>query len=318
MVMRSLVSNTPHVQHTILWPYENGADVDGATVIYPPRGPRITRAIVKATIAEVRPDIVHAHSSWAGAITRTLKGIRPIYQPHAFAFQGRGGIVQRKTYWAIERLLARRTHTFVVVSEEERRLARSLYKRSTVRFIPNVSSLPKTKITPPSGTSAPRIVMSGRISPQKDPLFFAKVARIAKNAHLQWEFVWIGDGDSKTRDRLLASGVRVTGWLSPRNVHDELARSNIYLHSAAYEGFPLSVLDAVACNIPVIARSIPSLADYGIQTADSETDAVQVMCRVLSDANFREGILEMQAHLAEIMSEDRQRDSAYSLYETVL
>ena len=44
---------------------------------------------LRRTVRELRPDIVHAHSSWAGMTARaSMLGIPVVYQPHAFVFDG--------------------------------------------------------------------------------------------------------------------------------------------------------------------------------------------------------------------------------------
>lgn len=41
--------------------------------------------------------------------------------------------------------------------------------------------------------------MIGRICPQKDPLFFAKVAKYVISKNPEIKFQWIGDGDGRLR-----------------------------------------------------------------------------------------------------------------------
>ena len=94
--------------------------------------------------------------------------------------------------------------------------------------------------------------MVGRIAPQKDPKFFADVVAELRKDDVPLEAVWIGDGDGDLRRLLTEARIRVTGWLSPSGV-EELLRGSVYVHSARYEGFPLSILDAAACR----ARSSP-------------------------------------------------------------
>ncbi|GBF76343.1 glycosyltransferase family 1 protein [Paenibacillus sp. 598K] len=79
-------------------------------------------------LRELRPDIVHCHSSKAGGIGRLaakLCGVRTIlYTPHAYMFQNvglSGG--KRKLYTAVERLLSRITTLTINVSAGERQAA---------------------------------------------------------------------------------------------------------------------------------------------------------------------------------------------------
>ena len=72
---------------------------------------------------------------------------------------------------------------------------------------------------------------------------------------------WIGGGGSDAHlAELLAAGVEVTGWLEQDIAVKELAGCDIYLHTAAWEGYPMTILEAFELGLPVVARGIPALA----------------------------------------------------------
>ena len=79
-------------------------------------------------IEELRPDIVHFHSSLAGGVGRLRLGLRDkpvlVYSPHCFAFEMDICRIKRWAYCCAEFLLARRTAAFVCVSPHEAELAR--------------------------------------------------------------------------------------------------------------------------------------------------------------------------------------------------
>jgi glycosyltransferase involved in cell wall biosynthesis len=99
----------------------------------------------------------------------------------------------------------------------------------------------------------------GRLSPQKDPDFFAGVAAHLRHAQL----VWVGDGDPLMKTRLERAGVKVTGWLPRQEVLEVLAGADVYLHTAAWEGSPMSLLEAEYMGIRTVVRSIPALESLG-------------------------------------------------------
>jgi glycosyltransferase involved in cell wall biosynthesis len=100
--------------------------------------------------------------------------------------------------------------------------------------------------------------MVGRIAPQKDPKYFTEVARWARNYGGDFEFVWVGDGEKDFKKTLLDSGVKITGWKDRKGVEKELMAADIYVHTAAWEGFPVTILDAAKIGLPILARR----ADY--------------------------------------------------------
>ena len=52
----------------------------------------------------------------------------------------------------------------------------------------------------------------GRHQAAKEPTLFTRIARSFERKEI--EFTWIGDGDEKLKQELVAAGVNVTGWLS--------------------------------------------------------------------------------------------------------
>ncbi|OAN29676.1 hypothetical protein A4X17_18085 [Plantibacter sp. H53] len=105
------------------------------------------------------------------------------------------------------------------------------------------------------------MVTTGRISPQKDPDFFARLASELREEVPSAQLTWIGAGDRQLTDALLQAGVSVTGWLPRPDVWTQLRMGTVYAHVAAWEGFPLSILEANRIGLPIVARRIPALAD---------------------------------------------------------
>jgi len=80
---------------------------------------------LRALLKELRPDIVHTHSSKAGAVGRLASwstgiGAR-VHTPHTFAFLfgAMFASTSRALFRAIEKELARKTDRFIAVSEDE-------------------------------------------------------------------------------------------------------------------------------------------------------------------------------------------------------
>lgn len=57
------------------------------------------------------------------------------------------------------------------------------------------------------------------------------------------EFVWIGDGELKSR--LLADNIKVTGWVNKAKALDILNDTDIFLLTSLWEGLPMALLEAM-------------------------------------------------------------------------
>ena len=263
---------------------------------------------VRALVDRLSPDVVHAHSSWAGVYARVFKLRVPVvYQPHCFVFDDpRRSSLERWAYRRIESFLAGRSDATLVLSQHEQRLARSLHSKQRLEFLPNVPTVPVGARTQSSNSST-TIAMSGRIAEQKDPRFFAEVARLCRKEISTLKFLWLGGGDSpELHEQLASSGVEVTGWLNKHELVQRLDESSIYFHSASYEGFPLSVLDAAARGLPIIARPLPCFTGTGIYMGSTAQECASAIVRAIRDEEFRKELVRSSMNLLEHMNTEQQ------------
>lgn len=226
---------------------------------------------VRARVEQLEPDVVHLHSSWAGLARLTIPRRYPIvYSPHCFAFERKDlNPVARSAYWAAEWLLSLREQRLVAVSPHEAQLGKRLSGRQGIFYVPNAVEIPRSAHPPAGGRR--HVVMVGRIGPQKDPDFFAAVA---EEVSADVDFVWVGDGDPKSRSILENAGVRVTGWMTSEQTIAIVSSAALYLHTGAWEAGPISTMEAASVGTPVIARRIPSMDSIGYFTAPNSTSEV--------------------------------------------
>ena len=156
-----------------------------------PANLRATRTLA-ALLRRGRFDVVHAHSSIAGAVARPAAVLagrsrpRVVYTPHGFAFLTPGSAGRRRTFLAVERLLGRATDRLVAVSptEAEAAVAFGVVPRERVVTIPNGVDLPESPdperrafVRRREGWNGVRIVGTvSRMTPQKDPATWLAVA----------------------------------------------------------------------------------------------------------------------------------------------
>ena len=165
------------------------------------------------------------------------------------------------------------------VSPYEAAQARALGVRAV--FVPNtVDHDPPHAEPTPANRSV--IVTAGRVTAQKDPYFFADVVHHLRAAGLSSEHQirWVGDGAARQRTVLENAGVTVLGWRSRDETLLEMRRAAVYLHTAAWEGNPMTLLEATRLGVPIVARSIPSLESLGF--APALTTPEKVAAEVLS------------------------------------
>lgn len=271
---------------------------------------------VRAFAKELGVELVHAHSSWAGLYTRVLRLPVPVvYEPHCFVFDDpERHPFLRSIYRKIEGALSRRTSITVALTGHERRLAKSIDQNATVHILPNIPTIPTVLDRESPSQERPVITMIGRIAPQKDPQFFLDLAQACGDQGLPFRFVWIGAGDEEASDSLVAAGVEVTGWLSPSEISTRLDSTWVYFHSALYEGFPLSVLDAAAARVPIVVRDLPCFDETKLTRVDGLAAAVSTLSKAYSDRDYFESTKAGGEHLLRTMNEETHAEALRSVY----
>lgn len=279
------IRNSPEQMHSILWPAANDALLgtsDVATIALPEGTLRQWRATRK-TVRMLKPDAVIAHSTWAGLYTRFPSNLRMhvLYQPHAYVMEddARPAFL-RAGYHAVEKILAPHTTATLTLTRHEAATAIALGS-PRVRIVPNTSHAHRSRSA--ASNISPAISTCGRICPQKDPRLFAAVATIVTRDMPEVKFIWIGDGDQAERRLLEDAGVMVTGWLPQEQTWSIIQTSEIYLHTARYEGFPLAVLDAAALGVAIVVRSIPAFERAGFLEGATARELAAQVVRILDD-----------------------------------
>jgi glycosyltransferase involved in cell wall biosynthesis len=220
-----------------------------------------------------RPQIVHVNSAKAAALGRVAAWFARVplrvYTVHGWAFLAYEGAASAAYRW-VERALRPLTTVTICVSENERRAglaARACAEATTVVIRNGVDSTAPEPDRPPEGE--PRVVMVGRLQAPKDPLTLVRALATLQGRDV--EALLVGDGPDRAAvekevRRLELESVRLLG---QRNDVAELLRTAaIFVLSTRSEGLPLSILEAMAVGLPVIASNVGGVPELVV---DGET-----------------------------------------------
>lgn len=275
---------------------------------------------IRSLVVAWQPDIIHAHSSFAGVYVRLAIRNSPrhrvVYTPHAYGFERLDiGPVKRAAIHAAEALLTRNTEVIAACSTREQKLAHDMHARRTV-FVPNVAaaqfhthdavrSLPEHRV----------VTVMGRIVPQRDPEFICRVADELARSDRETTIQWIGDGDPDGVAALRRHGIKVTGWLDAADIMVRLEKSSAYLHPGRWEGFPVAILEAHAMGLPIIARDAAYLYDApsGVRGSNPSEIAKALVSLVADESARRSNYALWSAHLNHNTSE-AQRAALLEVY----
>jgi glycosyltransferase involved in cell wall biosynthesis len=143
--------------------------------------------------------------------------------------------------------------------------------------------------------AAARVVAGvGRLNPQKNFTLFLKVAEVVAARHPEAIFVIAGEGpeEAKLRGQARASGlgerVRFVGYVADTRL--VYLAADILLMPSLFEGLPMTLLEAMAMEVPVVASALDGIGEVVEDGVDgllapsgSPHGYVEAMDRLLSD-----------------------------------
>jgi glycosyltransferase involved in cell wall biosynthesis len=263
-------------------------------------------------------DVLHLHSTFAGlggAIVRP-RGVATIYTPHGYMFlmsslPRRARSVARVLEWFV----ARRVALIGAVSAAEAANASGLGAPNVTVVHNGIEELddpPESATLDGSG-----VVAAGRMSAQRQPY---EVARIFARLPAGTPTSWIGDcADPNAAAQLRELGTNLTGWLSREQVLERIANARVYLHWTAWDGHPLSVLEAIGVGTVVVAHDIPPvreiLGEHGLCATIEQ--AAEWIERLLADDVLYASVQRAQGLAAVPFSSNAMTDRWAAVYAGV-
>ena len=251
---------------------------------------------VRRLLNELRPDIVHFHSSKAGVLGRAAAWItgdlrHAYYSPRGLAFlQEDHSLRARAFYRFVERSAARLGGTVVACSASEYALVKSEIRPVRAELVENAIDVDAVPTRVERNDGRIRICSAGRATYHKNPELFAAMAtRLARDGV---DFVWIGGGDGDDVRPLEQARVTVTGWLSRPDALRETSELDIYLHPSRWEGMPIALIEAQVCGLPAVANDAVGNRDVvrhgitGFVSHDAD-DMAGSLARLIDDAALR-------------------------------
>ncbi|HEY5892029.1 MAG TPA: glycosyltransferase [Chthoniobacterales bacterium] len=249
-------------------------------------GPADVSALIRLRqlIQTVKPDVIHAHSSKAGALVRSLAfaGVRAryFYTPHAYFQMNGPASPKRRLFHAIERVFGR-VGTSINISASEAAFARDelhIPKEQQVyvpqgvsgeRFRPPHNNEEKLGLRSRFNLPADALILGtvARFSRQKDPLTLYRALATALEKVPNLHFAHLGQGELVPEVDALTQT-----WPAPlrerihrhpsHNRPEEFYRAlDGFSLVSLYEGFALAGLEAAMTNLPLVISNCPGNVD---------------------------------------------------------
>jgi glycosyltransferase involved in cell wall biosynthesis len=268
-------------------------------------------------IRELKPDVVHTHTSKAGFVGRVAAWLARtpviVHTFHGHVFHGYFSPLKTWLFLLLERLTATMSDTIITLTEGLRRELAEVFhitRKGRIMVLPLGLDLEVFAQTPrkigsfraawdiPAGV--PLIGIVGRLAPVKNHILFLEAAGRVKQQLPAARFAIIGDGETRAEveakvDELgLRDSVIFTGW--ERDLAPIYSDLDVLVISSTSEGTPVSVIEALAAGCPVVATAVggvPDLLDQGnlgklVPSGDAEALANAITDTLLTPPDMSE------------------------------
>lgn len=230
---------------------------------------------LKKLIQENNYEIIHCHTPVAGVLTRLAarksKNTTVIYTAHGFHFFKGAPLLNWLIYYSVERFCARYTDKLITINKEDYERAKrfKLRKNGKVYYVPGVGinlekienlkvdiKQKKKELVIPE--DIPVLLSVGELIKRKNYKTVLKALSQIKDKN----FIYLicGRGvlmeylHNLTKQLGLESKVKFLGFR--KDIAEICKTADLFIFPSYQEGLPVALMEAMACELPVIASNV--------------------------------------------------------------
>lgn len=251
-------------------------------------------------LKKVKPDIIHSHSADMGffmSFAARLYGIPILNTCHGISFADkRINFIKR----IAEKIFLKYSGFKKIVAVDLKGL--HILKTSRLKnsvYIPNGVELNKSIGITKKKNKRFKFLFVGRLEEQKGIIYLLQAASLLKGRDFEVNIV--GDGSqaghlkNTAKESGLSHAVNFLGKLDDQELQDEYIYSDAFVLPSIWEGIPLSILEAMAAGLPVIAADVGGITTLctdrvtGLIVKPRDSAALaQAMLEVMENEELRE------------------------------
>lgn len=235
---------------------------------------------LKALLDREHYDIIHCHTPMGGVIARLAagsarnKGTKVLYTAHGFHFYDGAPLINWLLYYPVERILSRRTDLLLTMNGEDHRRAQTFHAKRTEmvngvgidlsRFA-EATAEQKAEVRRELGLKESDIFAFtvGNVIPRKNQSVLIRAAKELNDP--RFHLFIAGDGPLEPELKALAKDLGIENQVHllgfRRDVYRLSSAADLFLFSSRQEGLSVSVMEAMACGLPIVASAIRGNTD---------------------------------------------------------
>ena len=222
--------------------------------------------LLKKTIKNLKPDIIHAHYASSYGFIALLSGFKPFvtsaWGSDIYLFPKRNFV----NFFIMKKIINKSHKVFSTSNAMKNEIVEN-FKRDDIQVIPFGIDIDLFK---PSKTKTEKFVVGTIKSIEKHngiDCFLEAVEMIIHKHNKNIEFIIVGKGteqklmEKKASDLKIGNNVNFLGFVPHHKTIDYFNELSIFVAVSTRESFGVSVLEAAACEIPSITSNIGGLVE---------------------------------------------------------
>lgn len=221
---------------------------------------------LRQIILEIKPDLLALHSSKAGFLGRIvgkLCNIPVVFTAHGWSFTDGISPGKRAIYQYLERKVAKWTEKIICVSEYDRLLALDVMPAEAHKIVAihnGISDLELQRKEDNKKSDGVKCIMVARFSEQKDHRLLLRALAELKMKNIFIQTTLVGEGPLLTAAKEMAIRLGIEEQIcfsgTRFDIDQILEQHDIFILTSNWEGFPISILEAMRAGLPVIASDV--------------------------------------------------------------
>jgi glycosyltransferase involved in cell wall biosynthesis len=287
----------------------------------------------KKAIKKFSPDVVHCNSSAAGLFVRVAaigSKIKVIFTAHGWGFTEGTPLVRRIIVQASEALVTPFTDKIICVSYNDARLARKYLfgADKKISVIHNGVPIPKS-VAQVGKKEKINLIFVGRLTRPKLPMSILKaLISLPPSVRMKFTLCIVGDGIQKKElldfvDKNQMKDKVILLQAKTEEMNELYLKSDLFLLPTQWEGFPMTIVEAMAAGLPVVASAVGGISEAidervgALLERGKEVKELEALFMKISNDPFwliKRGTAS-RSRAEELFSSQKMCDKVWQLYE---
>ncbi|MBI1311565.1 glycosyltransferase [bacterium] len=314
--------------------------------IHPLRDWQAYRQLIRV-LQDLKPDIVHTHSSKAGILGRAAAskvGIPVVHTIHGASFHRGQSALAFRLYQMLERYAARWTDAFISVCDALTAQYVAAGVATEDRFTTVYSGMavepflepprPREEVRAELGLADEHVAIAkvGRLFHLKGHEYLIRAARPVVDRHPDVRFVLIGDGilrqqfEQQIAELGLSDHFILTGLVPPEKIPELIHACDIVAHTSVWEGLARVLPQGLLAGKPVVSYDIDGAPEVVISgetgfllPVESIDELADALCQLVESPGLREAMGQAgRKRCREIFDHHYMTACIRSVYQRVL